>query len=224
MIVGAHALDAELMGGALGARWAASGLDVLLVHLTRGERGHPWKSASDFGAQLENEMQEAAALLSVRCEWPGLLAPLAIEEGRRALKETFDREQPRAVVTHWRGSWHPSHIRGHDAVRAVARPERVALLFGENCEDLEGFRPDRFVAIEDVRLRWLEALRSYELFRLSEPGPEQNDAVIPYSAYYTAAARVRGLQAGLDFAQALMLGPGSPPSELELRAALATRQ
>jgi LmbE family N-acetylglucosaminyl deacetylase len=218
VIVGAHALDAEVMGGGLAASAAASGLNVVLLHLTRGERGHPWKPASEFGVQLEQEMHDAAVALGVGQHWPGLMAPLELEEARGAVETIFKRLRPRAVVTHWRGSWHPSHSRAHDAVQAAAQERELALLFAENCEDLDGFRPDRFVAIGDVYERWLKALRCYELFRFSEPGSEQVDVVIPYWAYYTAAARVRGLQAGLEFAQALMLGRGSPSRELGLRS------
>jgi LmbE family N-acetylglucosaminyl deacetylase len=208
------------MGGGLAASAAAEGLHVVLVHLTRGERGHPWKPASEFGAQLEQEMRDAAFALGVDQEWPGPMAPLDFDEACEALEEVFDRLRPRAVVTHWRGSWHPSHVKAHDAVRALAsRRKRLAVLFGENCEDLEGFRVDRFVEIPDIYARWLAALRSYELFRLSEPGSEHANAVLPYWAYYSAAARVRGLQAGVELAQALMLGAGSPPDELGLRRA-----
>jgi LmbE family N-acetylglucosaminyl deacetylase len=223
LIVGAHALDAEVMAGGLAASAAAGGLDVVLVHLTRGERGHPWKPPGEFGAQLEVEMQDAAAVLGVRCEWPGLNAPLDRDEACRALEQAFDRSRPRAVVTHWRGSWHPSHVRAHEAVDAVAQARKVTVLFGENCEDLDGFRAERFVSIENVRERWLGALRKYELFRLSEPGSGHADAVVPYWAYYTAAARVRGLQADLEFAQALMLGTGTPPGHLGLTVSPGVR-
>jgi LmbE family N-acetylglucosaminyl deacetylase len=219
LVVGAHALDAELMAGGVAAGAAAAGFDVVLLHLTRGERGHPWKDSAEFSVQLENEMQAAAEALGVRCEWPGIVAPLEVDAAEEAVSEALERLRPDVVITHWRGSWHPSHVKAHEAVVVALRDSRAALLFGENCEDLTGFRVDTFVPVQDVYERWLTALRSYELFRLSEPGRgEVSDQVMPYWAYYTAAARVRGLQAGVERAQALMVGQGAAPPELGLRA------
>jgi len=220
LIVGAHALDAEVMGGGLAAHAAARGWSVVLLHLTRGERGHPRMPSAEFGAQLEREMRAAADALGARSEWPGLAAPLeGVERARAAVAGALDRLRPSAVVTHWRGSWHPSHVRSHYAVVAAAEAAGVPVLFGENCEDLTGFRADRFAPLEGVYEGWLAGMRAYELFRLSEPGAgEPGDTVVPYWAYYTAAARVRGLQAGLGWAQAFMSGPAEAPAELGLRA------
>jgi LmbE family N-acetylglucosaminyl deacetylase len=206
------------MAGAVSAAAADRGWDVLLLHLTRGERGHPEKPAEIFAPQVEGEMEQAAAILGVRQEWPGILAPLpAPEQVRSAIEDVMRRLQPDAIITHWRGSWHPSHVRAHQAVLlAVEKLEPgPAILYAENCEDLTGFQASCFAPIANVYDRWLRALRAYELFRLSEPGLYAGG--IPYWAYYTAAARVRGLQSGLELAQALMPGSGSMPQGLELR-------
>jgi LmbE family N-acetylglucosaminyl deacetylase len=205
------------MSGGLAASAAADGLEVEILHLTRGERGHPSKRPSEFGSQIEVEMLEAAAILGVRCEWAGLQAPLDEAEAGQAVARIVDRSQPRVMVTHWRGSWHPSHVRAHSAVMAAAATRDIAVLFGENCEDLDGFSAEYFVSVSNVYDRWLAAVRCYELFRMSEPRSDDARAAIPYWAYYTAAAKVRGLQADLELAEVVMLGAGTPPVELELR-------
>jgi LmbE family N-acetylglucosaminyl deacetylase len=218
LVVGAHALDAELMAGALAASAARRGHRVTLLHLTRGERGHPHRPPEEFARQLDEEMAEAAHALGVRHEWAGFPAPLPdVEDVVPAVAGVVDRLAPDVVVTHWSGSWHPSHVRAHRAVlRAVQTVDHSpSILYGENCEDLTGFRPVCFVPIEDVYGAWLRGLRSYELFRLSEPGAEASP--IPYWSYYTAAARVRGLQAGFDLAQAFMPGSRRLPPGLGLR-------
>ncbi len=218
LIVGAHALDAEVMAGGFASSAARRGHQVTLLHLTRGERGHPRKPAEEFARQLGEEMAQAADVLGVRHEWAGFQAPLPdVEAVVPAVAEAMDRLAADVVVTHWEGSWHPSHLRAHHAVlRAVQRVAPAApVLYGENCEDLTGFHPACFAPIEDVYDVWLQGLRSYELFRLSEPGVEATP--IPYWSYYTAAARVRGLQAGLNLAQAFMPGPGEPLTQLGLR-------
>ncbi len=205
------------MSGGLAAAMAADGWEVEILHLTRGERGHPSKRPSEFGSQIEAEMSEAAAILGVRCKWTGIQAPLDEVEARQAIAQIVEQSQPRVIVTHWRGSWHPSHVKTHSAVMAAATAHDITVLFGENCEDLDGFSPEYFVSVTDVYERWLSAVRCYELFRLSEPGSDTAGAVIPYWAYYTAAARVRGLQAGLELAETVMLGRGAPPVQLNLK-------
>ena len=162
-------------------------------------------------------MDRAAAALGVRHQWAGFLAPLPdVETVVPAVADILRRLAAQVVITHWAGSWHPSHVRAHRAVLRAVRltGSGTSVLYGENCEDLTDFRPTCFAPIRDVYESWLAALRSYELFRLSEPGGEAIG--IPYWPYYTAAARVRGLQAGLELAQAFMRGPGHPPTGLGL--------
>lgn len=40
MSIGAHALDAELMGGAVAIKYTREGHKATFVHITRGERGN----------------------------------------------------------------------------------------------------------------------------------------------------------------------------------------
>lgn len=215
LIVGAHAMDAEIMSGAFALKAARDGHRVVLFHLSRGERGHPTTPPARFGQQLEVEMAEAATALGVEQQWSGLRAPLShSDEVATVVAAKVDSLRPALVVTHWKGSWHPSHRRSHDATVAALglTGAGIPLVYAENCEDLNGFRVDLFVPIDEEYESWLAALRCYELFRRSEPGSKDPSA-IPYWAYYTAAARVRGLQANLDLAAALMQGFGpAPPS------------
>lgn len=215
VVVGAHALDAELMAGAVAAVATEAGWTVELVHLTRGERGHPSEPADRFGPQLEREMAEAASTLGVTAWWAGLPAPLNKAEAIPVLADIMARSRPNLVLTHWRGSWHSSHVAANEAtLQAVEVADLdAALAYGENCEDLLGFTPTHVVPVEHVRERWLEALRSYELFRRSEPWSGV-DSEIPYWAYYTAALRVRGLQAGVEQAQSFMLARGEVTADL----------
>ena len=59
VIAGAHAMDAELMAGCLAAAAVDAGWDVVLLHLTLGERGHPETAPREFGRQLEREATAA---------------------------------------------------------------------------------------------------------------------------------------------------------------------
>jgi len=222
MVVGAHAFDAEAMAGGLAARAAEEGGAVLLVHLTRGERGDPTKPPEQYAVQLEGEMQQAAGILRARAHWPGHVAgELPMEDVIAELGRLLREFEPHVVVTHWRGSWHPRHVAAHrvtlEAVQHAGRaggagPDQApAVYFGENCEDLAGFVPTLYVDISTVFSRWLEALRCYELFRRSEP-LESYASAIPYAGFYPAMARVRGLEAGCTYAQAFMPARTTAPA------------
>jgi hypothetical protein len=89
------------------------------------------------------------------------------------------------------------------------------VLFAENCEDLAGFAPRWYSDVGPVYEAWLRAMRCYELFRRSEPG-SSIEGGIPYWSYYTAAARVRGLEAGCERAEAFRQGPGRAAFSLGL--------
>lgn len=221
MVIGAHAMDAECMAGAVAARYASQGHRVTMVHLTRGERGHPSKPPEVFAAQLEEEMKLAAQELGAGCIWLGFAAgalPGSDTLGK-TIADLIRTERPDGIVTHWLGSWHPRHVATHQSVlKGVklaadpaydpggSRPWRVGeVLFGENCEDLNGFNPGVYIDVSGYVDIWLAALKKYELFRLDAvgggPRPHQG---IPYQSYYEAMVRVRGLEAGCRAAQAFM--------------------
>jgi LmbE family N-acetylglucosaminyl deacetylase len=221
LIVGAHALDAEVMAGGLAAQAARLGIPVILLHLTRGERGHPTKSPDEFGRQLEEEMEEAARRLGVQQHWPELRAPLdKPAQATPLIRDVIVKNGVDTVITHWQGSWHQSHVRAHLAVKEALRSldTDISLFYGENCEDLTGFQAEWFVPIDEVYAQWVEALEAYELFRFSLPGHTGGNS-IPYWAYYTAAARIRALQSGLEKAQSFMREEGHLPAPLEARNA-----
>ena len=223
MVVGAHALDAELLGGALAAQVVQQGGSAHLLHLTRGERGHPTLDADAFATQLDDEMEVAAGMLGASFRWAGVSAPLAdADEGRisELIAQDLRELRPSFVLTHWIGSWHPSHRRAHTATRMAVAASRengqaVDLLYGENCEDLLGFVPSGFADVTGAMDEWRRGVRAYELFRRSEPDSGV-DSLVPYASYYEAALRVRGLHAGFERAQAVMAGPW--PISAETRA------
>jgi LmbE family N-acetylglucosaminyl deacetylase len=217
VVVGAHALDAELMAGPLAAVASDAGWPVVLVHLTLGERGHTEKPAEVFGRQIREESLLAGHALGAEVVWSGAPAPLRGADVLDWLVAELERRRPSLVVTHWKGSWHPSHREANEVVgRALEQIAPVAApAFGENCEDLVGFAPTHLIPMASVRDRWLGAVNAYELFRRSVPGSEV-EAPIPYWAYYTAAFRVHGLQFDVGQAQVFM-SEGPLPADLGFR-------
>ena len=211
-VFGAHAMDAELMAGGLIAKATSSGHKAIIIHLTRGERGHPTKSTAEFANQLDTEMARAARILGASQLWMGYTAgklPVSekiVAEVCNKIKEI----RPTYVITHWRGSWHPRHVNTHYIVyRAVkkllesgAENSLQGLFYGENCEDLEGFNPKLYVEIsKNIMDTWFRSVKEYELFRLST---DSETVTIPYLDYYTSMAKIRGLESGVSYAQAFM--------------------
>ncbi len=222
MVFGAHAFDAEVMAAPVLAKYVKHGHRGTIVHLTRGERGHPTKPPEVYGPQLEREMKEAAAVLGCNVIWMGYKAG-AIPTSEGIMLDICDlirREKPDYVITHWRGSVHPRHTSTHENVVGGVRfagaesvqrelpPHRVrGLYFGENCEDLDGFVPNTYIDITETYDQWFEALAKYELltpkFRERDHEGKEIEA-FPYEAYYRTMAIVRGHEVGFRYAKAFM--------------------
>lgn len=209
VVIGAHCLDAEVMAGGVIAKVTSRGHKATIIHVTKGERGHPFKRPEEFGEQLNYEMKKAAQALGADVIWMGFPAGnLPISDSISAkLFDILVYLSPTHIITHWKGSWHPRHVSTHynviDAIKRALKHGKInlsGLYFGENCEDLMGFSPTLYIDISEVKELWLRALESYELFRLSR---ELKD-IIPYVGYYLTMAKIRGYEAGVPYAQAFM--------------------
>jgi len=138
MCVHAHPDDESSKGAATMARYAAEGVDVLVVTLTDGSRGSVLNPAmdrpevlADIAAIRAREMDRARHILGVRQVFLGFvdsglpegdpLPPLPdgcfalgeLEDQTRALVEVVRRERPHVMTTYDEngGYPHPDHIR-----------------------------------------------------------------------------------------------------------------
>ena len=141
MCVHAHPDDESSKGAATMARYAAEGVDVLVVTLTDGSAGSVLNPAMDSPEVLADitriraaEMERAREILGVRQVFLGFvdsglpegdpLPPLPegcfalfdLEEATRALVEVVRRERPHVMTTYDEngGYPHPDHIRCHE--------------------------------------------------------------------------------------------------------------
>ncbi len=141
MCVHAHPDDESSKGAATMARYAAEGVDVLVVTLTDGSAGSVLNPAmdrpevlADITAVRAREMDRAREILGVRQVFLGFvdsglpegdpLPPLPegcfglcdVEEATRALVEVVRRERPHVMTTYDEtgGYPHPDHIRCHE--------------------------------------------------------------------------------------------------------------
>ena len=204
-IFGAHAMDAEVMAGAIAHDLNLRGWDTWLIHLTRGERGKGAHKSVEYAKQLEGEMENSAAKLRSRYMWMGYNAG-EIPEGEAGaldIGQVLKKIEPDVIITHWKGSYHPRHVQTHENVVKGLKDmtdklhKTPNLYFGENMEDLEGFFPTAYYDVSESYAAWIEALNCYEMFRESSN--------FPYRDFYVSNSISRGVESGFKYSKALML-------------------
>jgi mycothiol S-conjugate amidase len=148
LAVHAHPDDESSKGAATMARYAAEGVDVLVVTLTGGERGsvlNPAMDRPDVWAELprirRQEMAAAVHELGVRHRWlgfvdsglpegdpapplaPGCFARVPVEVAARPLVRLIRAERPHVVFTYDEtgGYPHPDHVMCHRVSVAAVR-------------------------------------------------------------------------------------------------------
>ncbi len=213
MVVGAHAADAEVMGGAQVLTQVAQGWRGVIVHCTLGEKGHPSLDPDAYGRQKRAEAEEAARVLGAACIClPYLDGELPVDtEVQWRIADLIRTHRPDIVLTHWKGSFHRDHRNTYANVMealylagltAFQRTNPAyhprALYFCENWEDMEDYQPDVYLDVSPVFDRYLQAIRCYELVR-------GGISRFPYDRYYEALTIVRGAVAGYDRAVTMMI-------------------
>ena len=196
--IGAHSLDAEIMGGPIMLKYAAQGAHCTYIHLTQGRLEDPNATQEEKNAYLNellNQNKRAAEKLNGDTIWLGYVSSNmpALDELSRRLEQYFVDENVDLVITHWRGSMHPRHINTYDAVTAAVKRLRekgsfIRLVYGENFEDLVGFIPQAYFKLEQNEIdQWYAGLREYSVFK-----GEIND--FPYFEYYSTIGKVRQIE------------------------------
>ena len=196
--IGAHSLDAELMGGPLIIKYAKEGAHCTCIHVTQGRLEDPNATKEECEAYLKtllDQNKEAATKLGADTIWLGYVSSNmpSTEEFSKRMYEYFKEEKVDLVITHWRGSMHPRHINTHDAVvRAVKKlreeGSNIMLVYGETFEDLVGFIPQAYFVLNDEEEKqWFDALNTYTVFRGGV-----ND--FPYQQYYPTNLKVRQIE------------------------------
>jgi LmbE family N-acetylglucosaminyl deacetylase len=215
MAVAAHPGDALFTMGAALAQHIHQGGSGVFVNLTLGEKGHPVIPPPHYGEMQRVATEKAAALLGAQTEflsYPDAEIP-ATDEPALAICDCIRKHQPAILITHWKGSWHKDHRNAHNLVRDAifyaelrALPRELPphppprLLFADNWEDADNYRPDILLDITSVYRKWIEACAIFPMWR-GETG------LIRYHDYYQSLARMRGCLGGFEYAVALMSDP-----------------
>ncbi len=212
MVIGAHAADAELMGGAAVLAHHRLGWRSVLVHMTLGEKGSRTLSAEEYMVQKRDEAERAAAILGSSIEiLPYLDGELPIDdEVQWRIADLIRKHRPDVILTHWKGSIHSDHTNTYENVlaslffaglRTFVReyPNHYprAIYFAENWEDEENFVPDTYLDVSADWETYVQAVSSYAL--IAGPNPP-----FRYLQWYDGASRARGAERHMDRAVALM--------------------
>jgi len=197
--IGAHSLDAELLGGPLFIKYGKEGAHCSCLHVTQGRLEDPNATEEAKKAYLDDLLKQnenAANKLGADCLWLGYVSNNmpTTEEFTQRMYQYFKDEKVDLVITHWRGSMHPRHINTHDAVFGAVKKLReegskIRLVYGETFEDLVGFIPQAyFVLSEEEVKQWFDSLSQYQVFQ-----GKVND--FPYQQYYSTNLKIREIEA-----------------------------
>ena len=196
--IGAHSLDAELMGGPLILKYARQGAHCTLIHVTQGRLEDPAatkEAKQQYLKDLLTMNQKAAEKLGADTIWLGYVSSNmpSLEDFAQRMEQYFVDEKVDLVITHWRGSMHPRHINTHDAVVTAVKRLRekgnpIRLVYGETFEDLVGFLPQAYFTLNPEEVtQWYDAMKEYAVFR-----GEVN--AFPYQQYYPTIGKVRQIE------------------------------
>lgn len=196
--IGAHSLDAELLGGPLILKYAKKGAHCTFIHVTQGRLEDPNATEEEKKAYLYdllNQNERAANSLGGDTIWLGYVSSNmpSLEEFSSRLEKYFVDEKVDLVITHWRGSMHPRHINTHDAVTTAVKRLRekgsnIRLVYGETFEDLVGFIPQAYFVLNEEEVKqWYSGLNQYQVF-------QGKVNTFPYQEYYPTNGRVRQIE------------------------------
>lgn len=196
--IGAHSLDAEILGGPVMLKYAKQGAHCTYVHVTQGRLEDPdatEEAKEAYLKELLSQNKRAAEKLGGDTIWLGYVSSSmpSLEDFAARLEQYFTDEKVDLVITHWRGSMHPRHVNTHDAVTTAVKRMRekgssIRLVYGENFEDLVGFIPQAYFKLDkDEVEQWFSGLNEYSVFQ-----GKIND--FPYYPYYSTILKVRQIE------------------------------
>lgn len=212
MVIGAHAADAELMGGAAVLVHRRQGWRAVLVHMTLGEKGSRTLPAEEYAGVKREEATRAAGILGADVEFlPWLDGELPVnEEVQWQIADLIRKHRPDVILTHWPGSIHTDHTNTWENVlaslffaglRTFVReyPNHYprAIYFAENWEDEEDFAPEVYIDVSGDWDTYVEAASCYGLIAGENPP-------FRYLQWYDGTSRARGAERHMDRAVALM--------------------
>lgn len=193
--VGAHPLDAELMGGPLLIKYAKAGAICTYVHVVQGrltDKNATAEQNKEYKTKLLTEIETVAKALGGKSLCFNIDSSVMPSEKEFTIQiaNYLRKENADLVITHFGGSYHPRHYFTFrcvtDAIKILRKEGYTTkLLYGENCEDLLGFIPQAYYELTKEEFDiWFNGLKNYTIF---------NGLVntTPYQSYYSTMGIIR---------------------------------
>jgi len=194
--VGGHPDDPESgCGGAL-ARYAATGHDVTIVYLTRGERGIDGKSLDEAARIRTAEAEAACRIIGAKPVFFGQIdgATELTQTHVAAMSQLLTARSPDILFAHWPVDTHMDHqVASMLTIRAWMRLRTPALYFFEvnSGSQTEGFLPNTYVDITSVVEQKKRALFAHT----------SQDGQAIWREHHEIMAQWRGREAGVAAAE-----------------------
>ncbi len=210
LVVGAHPDDPETGCGGTIARLISEGNEVVVVYMTRGERGIKGVGLDEAAKIRTAEALEACKVFGCRSIFLTQIDSAAeiTPERYTEMINLMKQEKPDVVLSHWPLDGHRDHaicgILVLDAWRRVGSTFDLffyEVMLGTQSKD---FIPTDFVDITDFRDIKLKASRCHK----------SQDVDDWYDEYHTPMEVLRGMQYGCKYAEAFKRLEQSPTRNL----------
>jgi LmbE family N-acetylglucosaminyl deacetylase len=213
LAVGAHPDDLEILCGGTLARFVQEGHDVVMCHVTRGDRGSFVHSSEEIAALRGEEAQRAAQLCGAEA------TTLSLSDGEISAADTTQRRlvidlvretRPDVIITHHPGDYMSDHNETSKLVFDCSFHATLPLFETQkpNYENVTpiyymdtlmglGFQPTEYVdvsAVIDTKTAMLEAHQTQLTWLRDHDGVDVVEQM-------RAVTRFRGLQCGVAYAE-----------------------
>jgi len=205
VVAGAHPDDPETGCGGTIARLSDVGHEVVILYLTRGERGIKGKSYEEAGRVRTAEAQKACEILKARPVFAGQVnGKVEVNYARYdEFLKLVQGEQPDVVFTHWPIDTHEDHRATSLLVYdAWLRMERKFALY--YFEVMTGIQTSQFSPTHYVDITATEARKRAACFAHASQNPEE------FYAVHDQMNRCRGMELGTKYAEAFIHHAQSP--------------
>lgn len=198
LVIGAHPDDPESCCGGTICRMKAEGFDVVVVYLTKGERGIADVSLEESARIRTSESIAACKAMGVRYIFMNQIDGASeINESRYIeMQELISREHPDAVLVHWPIDSHRDHV--NCSVLVVDTWRRIGkfydIFYHEAMTGLQSktFAPTDWVDISEYHDLKVKALQCHK----------SQDVDSWYPEYHLVMEKFRGLEIGVKYAEA----------------------
>jgi len=205
VVTGAHPDDPETGCGGTIARFSDLGHEVVILYLTRGERGIKGKSYEEAGTIRTREAQKACEILKARPVFAGQVnGKVEVTYSRyEEYRKILEAEHPDVVFAHWAIDTHEDHransLLVYDAWLKMGK--KFALYY---FEVMTGMQSSNFWPTHYVDITATEARKRAACFAHASQLPEE------FYPIHDEMNRFRGMEFGSKHAEAFIHHTQSP--------------